>query len=141
MRFDFLSPWILAGGLIATTAINAQEPVSPKGQEHAAAIEQRADGTVDEDAPIFDDDGGRVFIVTRGDRQPAANLRFHGGEIVSQPRQVSLFLGDGWTDPEFRAREDLLSGRLAALEGTGELKEMEKLGLRALAPSLRYEQP
>src|SRR5260370_34867718 len=112
-KYYVLSQLILAAGLFASTTVMGQEAVQPRRHAPAVAAERQPDG---EDTPVFDDDGGRVFIITRGQPRDSSSLRFHGGEIIAQPRQVSIFIGGGWSDPETRSREARLSGLLAELD-------------------------
>src|SRR5215471_8325142 len=117
-----LSLLILASALLAsTTTAMAQEPASAKSHLPHATRAQQQDT---EDAPAFDDDGGRVFLITRARRKDLANLEFHGGDVINQPRQVSIFLGDGWTQADNRAREASLSEVLAGVEGSIEGSEL-----------------
>ena len=51
---------------------------------------------------VFDDDGGKVQIVP-ADFSVAGPKTFHGGPVLASARQVSIFLGAGWGDQQFRA--------------------------------------
>jgi hypothetical protein len=137
-RYYVLSPLILAGALFASTALRAQEPVLPVGQSAAGAADRKVDL---EDSPVFDDDGGRVFIITRGQTPDLSKLSFHGGEVINQPRQVSIFLGNGWSNPAFKPTEAGLSGTLARLGRSTEGAELEKRGVSLVLPGLEYEEP
>jgi hypothetical protein len=138
IKYYRLSPLILASALLASTTAMAQEPVSAKSHAPRAT---RAQQLETEDAPAFDDDGGRVFLITRGRRKDLANLEFHGGDVINQPRQVSIFLGDGWTQANNRAREAGLSDVLAGLEGSVEGTELTRHGVSKPAqPALQYEE-
>lgn len=53
---------------------------------------------------VFDDDGGKAQIVP-ADLSAGAPKQFHGGAVLGSARQVSIFLGAGWGDPQFRSRE------------------------------------
>src|SRR5262245_53064351 len=137
-KYYVLSPMILAATLIATTALREQEPVPPRGQLPALAPERQTDA---EDSAVFDDDGGRVFIVRRGQTLDMSSLKFHGGEIIRQPRQVSIFLGNGWSDPSKRRREASLAATLTGLVGSAEGAELERRGVTNLAlEPLQYEE-
>src|SRR5215831_8782450 len=57
---------------------------------------------------VFDDDGGRVFIVRRQQRQ-LDNLSYHGGPIISEPRQYSIFMGGAWAGAAYAARKASLT--------------------------------
>lgn len=136
-KYYVLSPMILAAALVATTALRAQEPAPARGQSPALAPERQTDA---EDSAVFDDDGGRVFIVRRGQTLDLSSLKFHGGEIISQPRQVSIFLGNGWSDPSNRRREASLAAILTGLVGSTEAAELEERGVTSLAlQPLQYE--
>ena len=138
-RYFVLGPLILAGGLFASTLVIAQEPAQHKS--HALVVASGRQ-TGEEDSAVFDDDGGRVFIITRGQTRDISSLRFHGGEIISQPRQVSIFLGADWSDPQTRSREARLSGVLAGLDNSTEGAELGKRGVTRIEPSqIQYEQP
>src|SRR5262245_66312803 len=99
-KYYVLSPMILAAALVATTALRAQEPAPARGQSPALAPERQTDA---EDSAVFDDDGGRVFIVRRGETLDLSSLKFQGGEIIRQPRQVSIFVGNGWNVTMYRS--------------------------------------
>ena len=139
IKYYRLSPLILASALLASTTAMAQEPVSAKSNAPRAT---RAQQLETEDAPAFDDDGGRVFLIKRGRRKDLANLEFHGGDVINQPRQVSIFLGDGWTRAANRAREASLSEVLGGLDGSIEGTELTRHGVSNLGqPALQYEEP
>ena len=71
----------------------------------------------DEPNLVFDDDGGKVQFVP-ADLSAAAEKKFHGGAVMTQVRQVSIFLGSGWADPQARSRQsdlgDVTAGNSAA---------------------------
>ena len=85
---------------------------------------------------LFDDDGGKVQIVP-ADLSVAGPKTFHGGAVLNSVRQVSIFLGAGWGDQQFRPREasllDVTSN--AANPQLTELKNHNIKTLRA-APQL-----
>jgi hypothetical protein len=90
--------------------------------------------------PLFDDDGGRVFVVGR-DAGALAGLRYHGGAVISEPRQYNIFLGGAWSEPGLRRREAAFSNLLSqAGAGEGQLS-LEGYGVRNVyAPSESQEQ-
>src|SRR5262249_4731448 len=138
-KYYVLSPMILAAALFATQALRAQERAPPRGQSPAVGPERQADA---EDSAVFDDDGGRVFIVRRGQTLDLSSLKFHGGDIISQPRQVSIFLGNSWSDPNNRRREASLATILTGLVGSSQAAELERRGMTGLAlQPLQYEEP
>jgi hypothetical protein len=76
----------------------------------AAFSQQQAAPTVDrpeEPNLVFDDDGGKVQFVP-ADLSAAAEKKFHGGAVMTQVRQVSIFLGSGWADTQVRVRQSAL---------------------------------
>jgi len=89
---------------------------------------------------LFDDDGGRVFIVRR--TEVAWNrLSHHGGATISRPLQVNIFLGKAWSKSSNKSRENLFSSPLLALDAAGkqflnsrqvEFSESEPLSQEAL---------
>jgi len=84
---------------------------------------------------LFDDDGGKVQIVP-ADLSVAAPKTFHGGAILNSARQVSIFLGAGWGDQQFRPREaSLLDVTSAASPHLTELQNHNIKTLRS-APQL-----
>src|SRR5262249_8896110 len=46
-----------------------------------------------------DDDGGRGFLVRRGDG-PLDQSHNHGGEVVARPELRNIFLGSAWKDSD-----------------------------------------
>lgn len=58
------------------------------------------------DRSVFlrDDDGGRAQVVKAGVGDNT-NPAFHGGTVIQQPQQYSIFLGSGWADTGVRERE------------------------------------
>jgi transposase-like protein len=57
------------------------------------------------------------FIVKRN-AAALAGLRYHGGEVISKPEQLNIFLGSAWTDPGLRQRETAFANLLSR-KGTG----------------------
>ena len=112
----------------------AQEPsraVVGQGEAEAgAAVEQ----------PLFDDDGGRVFVVRRDAGAPTG-LHYHGGEVIAEPRQYNIFLGGAWAEPGLRRREATLSNLLSR-EGAGvDQLPLDGYGVKNVyAPSESLEQ-
>lgn len=121
--------------VILAGAAGAQEPsravVGQGGAEAGAAVEQ----------PLFDDDGGRVFVVRR-DAGALAGLRYHGGEVIAEPRQYNIFLGGAWKEPGLRRREAGFSNLLSrAGAGAGQLS-LDGYGVKNIyLPSESQEQP
>lgn len=46
-----------------------------------------------------DDDGGRVFLIERGNKKPD-QLMNHGGRVIADPRLRHIFLGAAWEDAD-----------------------------------------
>jgi hypothetical protein len=115
----------VAGAQEPSRAVTGQE-----GAEAGAAVEQ----------PLFDDDGGRVFVVRR-DAGALTGLRYHGGEVIAEPRQYNIFLGGAWSEPGLRRREAAFSDLLSR-EGAGaDQLSLDGYGVRnAYAPSESREQ-
>jgi hypothetical protein len=140
IRYYSLRPLILAGILLACSAVAMAQEQVPAGTHATRATRQRQADI--EDPPAFDDDGGRVFLITRARHKDLANLEFHGGDVINQPRQISIFLGNGWIQADNRAREATLSGVLAGFEGSMEGTELAAHGVSPTAlPSLQFEEP
>jgi hypothetical protein len=97
-------------------------------------------GTVDRPAEpnfVFDDDGGKVQIVP-ADFSVAGPKTFHGGPVLAAAQQVSIFLGAGWGDQQFRVRESSLLDVTAAV-GDAQLAELQKHNIRTLRAAPRLE--
>ena len=86
---------------------------------------------------VFDDDGGKVQIVP-ADFSTVAPKTFHGGPVLASARQVSIFLGAAWGDPQFRARESSLLD-VTATVGNAHVAELEKHNIRTLRASPQLE--
>ena len=86
---------------------------------------------------VFDDDGGKVQIVP-ADFSTAGPKTFHGGPVLASARQVSIFLGAGWGDQQFRGRETSLLDVAASL-GNPHLAELQKHNIRTLRASRQLE--
>ena len=71
------------------------------------AQQARANEKVDRD-----DDGGRLFLVRKETAQ-LDELQYHGGDVMSHPRQLNVFLGKDWSDPKLRAEQSQFSDLLA----------------------------
>src|SRR5262245_6961260 len=139
IKHYFPAPTILIGALLASTGARAQEPVvSPTSQSRTASVERRPDGDA---APVLDDDGWRVFLITRGQSMNLSRLKYHGGDVISSPRQISIFLGAGWSDPDTRLQEAALAGALAELDRSTEAELNDRRVATLHAQPIQYEQP
>jgi len=102
------------------------------------AATQQAAPPVDRPAEpnfVFDDDGGQVQIVP-ADLSTAGEKKFHGGAVMSEVQQVSVFLGSGWADAQVRGRQTALMD--VAANGAGpQMAELQKHHVKLLraAPS------
>src|SRR5215813_8331923 len=81
---------------------------------------------------VFDDDGGKVQIVPADFSVPGPK-KFHGGPVLGSARQVSIFLGSGWGDQQFRSREIPLLD-VAANKQSTHLAEMQSRDIKTLPP-------
>jgi hypothetical protein len=134
-RYRFLYALIIALSMTAV-ARSQEEP------RHAVGEQGAREGIVavrEEQAP-FDDDGGRVFIVKR-DAGAQDGLRYHGGAVISEPRQYNIFLGSGWADRTLRVREKSFSNLLQT-SGADAAQGLARYGVQNIfLPSQSVEQP
>ena len=79
---------------------------------------------------VFDDDGGKAQIVP-ADLSIAGPKSFHGGLVLSTARQVSIFLGSGWGDQQFRGRETALIDIAAGMQAPHR-QELQKHNVKTL---------
>ncbi|MGC2695193.1 MAG: hypothetical protein WA738_05320 [Candidatus Angelobacter sp.] len=86
---------------------------------------------------VFDDDGGKAQIVPP-DFAIAGPKTFHGGAVLASAQQVSIFLGAGWGDQQFRGREASLLD-ITATPGNTHLAELQKHNVKTLRASPRLE--
>lgn len=86
---------------------------------------------------VFDDDGGKAQIVP-ADFSVAGPKTFHGGPVLASTRQVSIFLGAGWGDQEFRGREGSLLD-VTANVGNAHVAELKNHNIKTLRASPRLE--
>jgi hypothetical protein len=86
---------------------------------------------------LFDDDGGKVQIVP-ADLSAAAPKTFHGGAVLQSARQISIFLGAGWGDQQFRPREASLLD-ITAGPGNPQLTELQTHNIKTLRSAPRLE--
>jgi hypothetical protein len=84
---------------------------------------------------LFDDDGGKVQIVP-ADFSITGAKTFHGGAVLESARQVSIFLGAGWGDQQFRPREASLQDITVA--GTS-ITELANHNIKTLRSAPRLE--
>ena len=86
---------------------------------------------------LFDDDGGKVQIVP-ADLSLAGPKTFHGGAVLGSVRQVSIFLGSGWGDQQFRPRETSLVD-IAADKTNIHLAELQQHSITARRSAPQFE--
>lgn len=82
-----------------------------------------------EESPVYDDDGGRVFVVRRNEAMKD-ELRHHGGPVIEVPQEQSIFLGSAWSKPENRARQARLTNLLASLGDGAERAALKRSGVQ-----------
>jgi hypothetical protein len=122
---------VLAALLLAGSMPAFAVPQSNKSPDAPAAIDRPAEPNF-----VFDDDGGKAQIVP-ADLSTAAPKTFHGGPVLASTQQVSIFLGAGWGDSQFRGRESSLLDVTAAA-GSAHVAELQKHNIKTLraAPQL-----
>jgi hypothetical protein len=106
---------------LATRVLTAQQ---------AAAVDRPAEPNF-----LFDDDGGKVQIVP-ADLAVSGAKTFHGGAVLGSARQVSIFLGAGWGDQQFRSRQLPLLD--IAAQGP-QRAELQQHSIKTLASAPRFE--
>src|SRR5438309_8347524 len=85
----------------------------------------------------FDDDGGKAQIVP-ADLSVAGPKTFHGGPVLASAQQMSIFLGAGWGDQQFRSRESSLLD-VAAATSNAHVAEMQQHSIKALRAAPKLE--
>jgi len=101
---------------LATGVLTAQQ---------AAPVDRPAEPNL-----VFDDDGGKVQIVP-ADLSITGPKTFHGGPLLKSAQQVSIFLGAGWGDQQFRSREASLRD-VTATAGNAQVAELKQHNVRTL---------
>lgn len=86
---------------------------------------------------VFDDDGGKAQIVP-SDFSVAGPKSFHGGPVLASARQVSIFLGAGWGDQQFRSRETALVD-IAGGSASPHMAELQAHNVKTLSAAPRQE--
>ncbi len=126
--------YYLTMGLVAALALGvvaqAQQTQTPPVKETVALSPAKSE----EPEAVFDDDGGRVFIVKRN-QSSLENLRHHGGEVIAEPEQHSIFLGSGWNDSKLRSTKAGFANLLTSLGAGDERAALERYGVRNLFAS------
>lgn len=133
-----------AAAMVAVVAVMAlfgvarsQELLPVKGDSEAKG----ASSPANTEQPLFDDDGGRVFVVSRS-ASSLRSLSYHGGAVIAAPRQYNIFLGDAWSQPSFRARESAFSNLLTQKGAALDQSSLESYGVKNIyQPAESREQP
>lgn len=129
--------------LIGTVVLTVVLVVVAQGQGSKGAVNKEEDKNAS--APVetvLDDDGGRVFIVRRNDADSVDSLRYHGGPVISEPRQFNIFLGNAWSEPKLQTQEMNLANLLSKIKTRIEQPTLEKYGVRnRFLPSASQEVP
>jgi hypothetical protein len=86
---------------------------------------------------VFDDDGGKAQIVP-ADFSSAGPKKFHGGPVLGSAQQVSIFLGAGWGNQQFRSRETSLLD-IGAGSGNIHSAELQTHNIKTLPPAPHSE--
>lgn len=136
MQKHLLVNTVLVGFALAATAhAQASRPAVIEKNDAAEASSPSVEQS------FFDDDGGRVFIVRRN-AGAWGSLRYHGGEVISQPQQYNIFLGGAWSDSELRRREAAFSSLLSQTNKRAEQVTLDTYGVKnTFLPSENQEQP
>jgi hypothetical protein len=119
---------LLAGSAMPAFAV----PQSNQSPDAPAAIDRPAEPNF-----VFDDDGGKAQIVP-ADLSTAAPKTFHGGPVLASTQQVSIFLGAGWGDSQFRARESSLLDVTASV-GSAHVAELKQHSIKTLRAMPKLE--
>jgi hypothetical protein len=101
-------------------------------QQAAAPIDRPAEPNM-----VFDDDGGKVQIVP-ADLSISGAKTFHGGAILQSAQQISIFLGAGWGDQQFRPRETSLAD-IAADKANTHLAELQQHNITTRRAAAQFE--
>lgn len=101
---DFALNVTTPSALTTIASTNLATAPAPAPEAEAPAAISDASTSVKEE--IFrDDDGGRVFLVRRGDG-PLDQSHNHGGEVIARPELRNIFLG-AWKDSDKAAVQSL----------------------------------
>jgi hypothetical protein len=135
-RYRFLHALIIALTMTAVARSQELRQVMSEQETRNEAVATRGE------LPAFDDDGGRVFIVKRAAAQIQDGLSYHGGAVISEPRQLNIFLGGGWADKSLRGREKSFSSLLQTAGGDTAQGALARYGVKNIfLPSQSIEQP
>jgi hypothetical protein len=120
---------------IASTDLTTASAPAPEFEqkENPATIFNAS--TIKQEEVFRDDDGGRVFLVRRGEAQ-LDQLRNHGGEVISSPVLHNIFLGATWQDTDKAA----VIQTLPAIKDQQSRNFLEHLGVDLSLPSSSQDQ-
>src|SRR5262249_23110735 len=88
-----------AATIASTDLATAPAPAAEVGATESPATISNAATPIKQEEIFRDDDGGRVFLVRRGDG-PIDQLHNHGGEVIAKPELHNIFLGSAWKDSD-----------------------------------------
>ena len=77
---------------------------------------------------VVNDDGGQAFVIGT-ESTTLANLSNHGA-VISEPRQYSIFLGNGWRKAPLREREPELANLLSNISDQAQLNALNEAGIK-----------
>ena len=86
------------------------------------------DSSDDQPQSVTSDDRGRAYIIT-GEVQPLPNPG-NNDRVIVEPRQNSIFLGNGWEKASLRSREPELANLLAHISDQAELSDLDDRGIK-----------
>ena len=86
------------------------------------------DSSDDQPQSVTSDDRGRAYIIT-GEVQPLPNPG-NRDRVIVEPRQSSIFLGNGWEKASLRSREPELANLLAHISDQAELSALDERGIK-----------
>jgi len=105
----------------------------------AAHAQQPKPLIVSEDQPVRNDDGGQAFILDRN-LPPLSLLGAARKGAISEPQQLSIFAGRGWSDPKLSDREATLGSLLANASDESQLEALHALGIKnRFGPTINAE--
>jgi hypothetical protein len=94
--------------------------------------------TVSDAQPVRNDDGGQAFIIDR--LQSLSSLGPARKGTISEPQQLSIFVGSGWSDAILRERETTLGSLLASVQDESVIEALHTIGIKnRFGPTIRVE--
>jgi len=130
---------IITTSLVVLTILVGSLYSQQKPKSKGGTVQETRNQSANEEA-LFDDDGGRVFVVRRND-VAWDKLTNHGGPVINHPIQVNIFLGKAWSKQSNRSRESHFVNPLLSQDDIGkeflnshqvEFSETEPLSQEAL---------